>query len=64
MEEVTSGNITASYRDRLGLWANGRGEEIQSGDGKSGEVAASLSPVSPPSPSAPLILSDRLTAGV
>lgn len=66
-EEVTGGNIAASYsaslKEWLGPWAKGRGEEIRSRDGKSGEVAPSVSPVSPPS-SVPLILSDRLTAGV
>lgn len=51
-EEMTGGSVTASYtaspKNRLGHWATGRSEGIQSGK----------------SASAPLILSDRLTAGV
>jgi len=42
MEEVTneaSPLHTYFSKESLGPWANGRGEEINSGNGKSGEVA-------------------------
>lgn len=64
MEEVTGGNITASYRASLkkwlGPWAEGRGEEIQSGKWKERRSSALLfSYPPPPPPLLPLLSSSQ-----